>query len=260
MPPSSRRLRIDVLTPNIGAELSGVDLNTDLDAYLAEEIYAALIKHKVIFFRDQDLAPEAHLKLAKAFGEPEPPHPVYPHLPKYPRVTVLKSGGGTVPDTADWHKDMTFRENPPFTSILHAVKVPPTGGDTLWMDAHAAYEALPPGWKLMLDGLDAIHDIGTFRNDFLKKGGVSAVNEALKETGSAVHKVVGTHPVTGEKFLDVNTSFTRHIVGLVQGESDRVLQFLFQHLARPDFQVCLLAPSAMRCSARCILCLRDEKV
>ena len=57
------------------------------------------------------------------------------------------------------------------------------------MDAHAAYEALPPGWKLMLDGLDAIHDIGTFRNDFLKKGGVSAVNEALKETGSAVHKV-----------------------------------------------------------------------
>eukprot|EP00750_Incisomonas_marina_P019635 INCI3599.2.p1 GENE.INCI3599.2~~INCI3599.2.p1 ORF type:complete len:168 (-),score=21.04 INCI3599.2:836-1339(-) len=122
MPPSSRRLRIDVLTPNIGAELSGVDLNTDLDAYLAEEIYAALIKHKVIFFRDQDLAPEAHLKLAKAFGEPEPPHPVYPHLPKYPRVTVLKSGGGTVPDTADWHKDMTFRENPPFTSILHAVK------------------------------------------------------------------------------------------------------------------------------------------
>lgn len=116
------RLHVDALTPTIGAEISGVDLNTDLNENVAEEIYASLMKHKVIFFRDQDLTPEAHLKLAKAFGEPEPPHPVYPHLPKHPRITVLKSGGGTVPDTADWHKDMTFRENPPFTSILHAVE------------------------------------------------------------------------------------------------------------------------------------------
>ena len=131
---------------------------------------------------------------------------------------------------------MTFRANPPFASILHQKISPGVGGDTLWNSCIAAYNALTPGWKLDLEGLEAIHDIGTFRNDLYNKGGIEAINEGLKSTGSACHKVIDVHPVTGEKYINVNRSFTRHILGLVQGESDRILHFLFSHLAKPEFQ------------------------
>jgi taurine dioxygenase len=230
-------LKIEKITGAIGAEISGISLNRNLTSDVCDEIYDALINHQVIFFRDQDLSPEAHLQLAKSFGEPEPPHPVYPHIEGYENIVLLKSGGGDVPDTNDWHKDMTFKANPPFTSILHAVNVPTVGGDTLWSSTSAAYDNLPDAWKTHLEGLEAMHDIGTFRNDFYKKGGIEAVNNALKDTGSAVHKIIDTHPVSGLKYLNVNQSFTRNIVGMIQGESDRILHYLYQHMAKPEFQV-----------------------
>lgn len=230
-------LKIEKITGAIGAEISGIALSWDLTSDVCDEIYDALINHQVIFFRDQDLSPEAHLQLAKSFGEPEPPHPVYPHVEDFENIVLLKSGGGDVPDTNDWHKDMTFKANPPFTSILHAVNVPAVGGDTLWSSTSAAYDNLPDAWKTHLEGFEAMHDIGTFRNDFYKKGGIEAVNNALKDTGSAVHKIIDTHPVSGLKYLNVNQSFTRNIVGMIQGESDRILHYLYQHMAKPEFQV-----------------------
>ena len=229
-------MKIEQVTPAIGAEISDISLNNlsekDFDA-----IYEALIEHKVIFFRDQDLTPEAHLNFAKSFGEPEPPHPIYPSIEGYENITLLKSGAGSKPDANDWHKDMTFKANPPFTSILHAVQVPAVGGDTMWSNTNTAYKALPKMWQDYLADKEAIHDIGTFRNDLYLKGGIEAVNNGLKNTGSAVHKIVSTHPVTGLKYLNINQSFTRHIMGEVQGESDRILQFLYQHMAKPEFQV-----------------------
>jgi len=93
-----------------------------------DDIYHALIEHKVIFFRDQDINPETHIAFAKSFGEPEPPHPIYPSIEGYESIVLLKSGAGSKPDTNDWHKDLTFKANPPFTSILHAIEVPDVGG------------------------------------------------------------------------------------------------------------------------------------
>lgn len=230
-------LKIEKITGAIGAEISGISLNNNLTAELCDAIYDALIDNQVIFFRNQDITPEVHLQLAKSFGEPEPPHPVYPHVQDFENIVLLKSGGGDTPDTNDWHKDMTFKANPPFTSILHAVDVPKVGGDTLWSSTSAAYDNLPDAWKTHLEGLEAMHDIGTFRNDFYKKGGIEAVNNALKDTGSAVHRMIDTHPVSGLKYINVNQSFTRHIVGMIQGESDRILHYLYQHMAKPEFQV-----------------------
>jgi taurine dioxygenase len=230
-------LTIEKITGAIGAEISGVSLNNDLTTEVCNEIYEALIDNQVIFFRNQNITPEVHIQLAESFGEPEPPHPVYPHVEGYENIVLLKSGGGDVPDTNDWHKDMTFKTNPPFTSILHAVNIPKVGGDTLWSSTSAAYDNLSDGWKDQLEGLEAMHDIGTFRNDFYKKGGIEAVNNALKDTGSAVHRIIDTHPVSGLKYLNVNQSFTRHIVGMIQGESDRILHYLYQHMAKPEFQV-----------------------
>ena len=229
--------KVEAITPAIGAEVSGVSLNKDLNSDTVEKIYNTLIKHQVIFFREQNLTPESHLKLAKSFGDIDPGHPVYPHVEGFQSIVLLKNDANSKPDTNDWHKDFTFKSNPPFASILHGVSVRKVGGDTLWASMSAAYESLPESWKEDLEGLEAIHDMGTFRNDFYREGGVDSVNSALKKVGSAVHKVIETHPISGLKYLNVNQSFTRNIVNESQGSSDQILQFLFKHMAKPEFQV-----------------------
>ncbi len=230
-------LKVIQLTPSIGATISEISLNKDLNSETIELIYSALIKHQVIFFRGQDISPENHLKLAESLGEIDPGHPVYPHVEGYQSIVLLKNDVNNRPDTNDWHKDLTFKSNPPFASILHGVKVPKVGGDTLWASMSAAYDALPNGWKEQLEGLEAIHDMGTFRNDFYKEGGIDSVNSALKKVGSAVHKIIETHPISGLKYLNVNQSFTRNIINESQGPSDHILQFLYQHISKPEFQV-----------------------
>jgi taurine dioxygenase len=230
-------LKVTPLTPSIGAIISEVSLNKDLNSETVEQIYSALIKHQVVFFRDQNISPESHLRLAKSLGEIDPGHPVYPHVEGHQSIVLLKNDANNRPDTNDWHKDLTFKPNPPFASILHGVKVPKVGGDTLWASMSEAYDKLPNGWKEHLEELEAIHDMGTFRNDFYKEGGIDAVNNALKKVGSAVHKVIETHPISGLKYLNVNQSFTRNIVNESQGPSDHILQFLFQHISKPEFQV-----------------------
>ena len=230
-------LKVIPLTPSIGAIISKVSLNKDLNSGTIEQIYSALIKHQVVFFRDQNISPETHLKLAESLGEIDPGHPVYPHVEGHQSIVLLKNDANNRPDTNDWHKDLTFKENPPFASILHGVEVPKVGGDTLWASMSAAYDQLPNGWKDHLEELEAIHDMGTFRNDFYKEGGIDSVNNALKNVGSAVHKVIETHPISGLKYLNVNQSFTRNIVNESQGPSDHMLQFLFQHISKPEFQV-----------------------
>ncbi len=229
--------KVESITPVIGAGISGISLNKDLKSDTVEKIYNALIKYQVIFFREQDLTPESHLKLAKRFGDIDPGHPVYPHVEGFQSIVLLKNDESSRPDTNDWHKDLTFKSNPPFASILHGVNVPKIGGDTIWASMSAVYDSLTDGWKEDLEGLEAIHDMGTFRNDFYKEGGINSVNSALKKVGSAVHKVIETHPISGKKYLNVNQSFTRNIVNLSQGASDHILKFLFQLLARPEFQV-----------------------
>ena len=230
-------LKVIQLTPSIGATISEISLNKDLNSETIEQIYSALIKHQVIFFRGQDISPDTHLKLAESLGEIDPGHPVYPHVEGHQSIVLLKNDVNNRPDTNDWHKDLTFKSNPPFASILHGVKVPKVGGDTLWASMSAAYDELPNGWKEQLKGLEAIHDMGTFRNDFYKEGGIDSVNSALKKVGSAVHKIIETHPISGLKYLNVNQSFTRNIINESQGPSDHILQFLYQHISKPEFQV-----------------------
>ncbi len=228
--------KAEPLTPSIGALISGISLN-NLSKGDVEQLYHALIKHQVIFFRNQELSPESHMNLAESLGEIDPGHPVYPHVEGYQSIVLLKNDANNKPDTNDWHKDLTFKPNPPFASILHGIKVPNVGGDTLWASMSAAYDQLSEGWKNQLENLEAIHDMGTFRNDYYKEGGVDSVNSALKNVGSAVHKVIETHPISGLKYLNVNQAFTRNIVNENQGPSDQILQFLFQHINKPEFQV-----------------------
>ena len=225
------------VTVALGAEVSGLDLGGALSEADIDSIHESLMQHQVLFFRDQSFDPPAMLALAERLGEVDAGHPVYPHAPGYPNVVELISDGDHPPDTDDWHKDLTFKAEPPFASLLYAVSVPAVGGDTLWTSMSAVYNSLSSGWKSDLEGLSAIHDMGTFRNDYYREGGVAAIDRALTDVGSAVHKVIETHPVTGVKDLNVNQAFTRHIVDMHQGPSDDLLQYLFQQVKKPEFQV-----------------------
>lgn len=231
-------MKVEPVTPTIGAEITGVDLSHANDPTIGDQIYAAVIKHLVLFFRDQELSPQAQFEFAKRFGTPAKPHPVYPHLPGFDRVVLLENDGDRPPDTDDWHTDLTFQPAPPFLSVLYAKQVPETGGDTLWANMYAAYEALPAEIQALVSRLSAVHDMGAFRNNYL--GGdndVDALNKGMSSFGSAVHPIAPKHPVTGRRLIFVNRSFTQHIVGMLKSESDRLLQYLFSHIESASLQV-----------------------
>ena len=142
------QLTLRQLTPAIGAEVSNVNLAEPITETLSNAIYDALIEHQVLFFRDQDITPENHLVFARSFGEPQPPHPVYPSVDGFENVIQLKNGPDNPPDTDGWHTDLTFQQQPPFASILWAKQVPACGGDTLYLSLASAYERLPEGGPL----------------------------------------------------------------------------------------------------------------
>ena len=231
-------MKIDPLTSSIGAEITDVDLSREVGPAIQEQIYEAVIKYLVIFFRDQLLTPQAHWDLATSFGVPAKPHPVYPHVPGFDRVVLLENDGARPPDTDDWHTDLTFQPAPPFLSVLYAKQVPETGGDTLWANMYDAYDTLPTEMQTLLSRLSAVHDMGAFRNSYLgENNDTEALNKAMTSVGSAVHPVAPKHPVTGRRLLFVNRSFTQHIIGMLKAESDRLLQYLFSHIESPTLQV-----------------------
>ena len=232
------QLEIDPITPTIGAEIKGVDLAQPQSRETLDAIYQALIDHLVIFFRDQSLPPAAHVAFAESFGDLGAPHPIYPHVDGYPRITKLENDGERPPDTAEWHTDLTFKPTAPFSAVLWANKVPPTGGDTLWSSLYAPYDDLSAELKQQLSKLNAIHDMGSFRNFFAAMENPEAqLGEAFGRIGQAIHPMIRTHPVSQRKFLFVNQSFTKHIVGMSARASDRLLQYLFDHLDQPEYQV-----------------------
>jgi len=235
---SANELSVNRVTPAIGAEISNIDLTVPIDQMTHDLIYDLLIENQVIFFRNQPISSKNHLELACAFGEPEDVHPIYPHVEGFPNIVLLRNGPESVPDTNDWHTDLTFRQESPFASVLSAKVVPECGGDTLWLSLSRAYETLPETIKSELQTMTAVHDMGSFRNQFATneiEG--SKIVAAHKEFGSAIHPIVQTHPVSGKKFLFINESFTAHVVGLRTSESNRLLNYLFQHINQPEHQV-----------------------
>jgi taurine dioxygenase len=229
-------------TPTIGAEISGIDLGRTLSDPVAEIIHDAWLRHKVIFFRGQDIDYAAHIRLGRLFGELEG-HPVIPHVEGHPEVLVIRGVEGVqlteesfAPFKAynKWHTDVTFRERPSIASVLRARLIPALGGDTIWADTAAAYEGLPVAVKERIAGLDAEHDIiASFG------GRVTDEKRAqlARDFPAVTHPVVRIHPETGEKILYVNYTFTTRILGIPEEESRELLRLLFDRIKVPEYQV-----------------------
>ena len=234
-------IRIDRITPAIGAQISGIDFSQPIPSDVHDQIYEVLLESLVILVRDANISPEAHINFAKAFGDLDDPHPLYPHVKGFENIVLLENDSGVPPDTNSWHTDLTFKAEQPFASILVARDVPPTGGDTMWSSCYAAYDRLPEGMKNDLENLQAIHDLGDFRNSFTdtkdKKLAVEKLNESVSRFGHNIRPLVCKHPVTGRKFLNFNEAFVTHIVGKTTNEANALKTYLANHMNKPEDQM-----------------------
>lgn len=225
----------------IGAEISDVDLKQPISEDLAQALRDALDRYLVIILRDQHLSVEQHRNLTAVFGNPAV-NPYAPGPEGHPEMTrVIKEadertgvfGGG-------WHSDLSFIETPPNGSILAAIEIPPFGGDTMFANQQAAWEALPLPLKELLDGRNAVH-VG---KPYGIKWAPPVEEQAMKGSTrrgdpeadrERFHPAVLTHPRTGKRSLYLNPTYVMRLDGMSEAESRPILEMLFQHATQPEF-------------------------
>lgn len=230
------------VSPAVGAEIGDVDLASVPDEAVLKEIHLALMRHQVVFFRDQDIAPADFAAFARRFGRLRKARKAaFELLEGAPEVAVIVNDEERPPNVNHFHPDGIFREEPEFGSILHAREVPPYGGDTLFVSMTAAYEALSDEMKAYIADKTATQDFMKLHGSPAKarswKGDNAARMAAMaKDHPPISHPMVRPHPVTGAPSLYVSESFTSHIDGVSEAESDAKLLELYRHYERPEFQ------------------------
>ncbi|RKS75300.1 taurine dioxygenase [Motilibacter peucedani] len=229
-------LDFDLLGPHIGAEVRGLDLADASDDELSA-VRSALVEHKVLFFRFQSLDPDSQVALGNRLGGLTASHPVVPGLDDaHPEIYALDSADNGFADV--WHTDVTFVRRPPLGSILRAVQLPPSGGDTQWADTQAAYDSLSTPVQQLVDQLTAVHDgsreFGYYLAQRQKGEGSVWDGERVRSLDPVEHPVVRVHPESGRKGLFVNPGFTSHIVGVSEAESRGILDLLYAHITKPE--------------------------
>ena len=234
---ASNAIEIRPMSVFTGAEIFGADLTRALARQTVEAIWAALLKWKVIFFRNQHIDHAQHVAFARQLGEPTVGHILYGHEEGFPEVySVAKKRERHThaePDPirpwSGWHTDLTTLINPPAASILRGVTIPPYGGDTQFANLAEAYKALSPTMQRFVDRLRGIHGYG--------KVTANALTQTDRKSFASEHPIVRVHPETGERVLYVSPAFLKSIVGLSARESQVILEFLWEHAVRPEFVV-----------------------
>jgi taurine dioxygenase len=235
-------ITVKPVTPAAGALIENIDLTENLAPEAMLEIYQALMRHHVVFFRDQHISDKQHADFARGFGPLRMGRwAAFEVLGDVPEMQVLINDEARPPNVNHYHTDGIFRAEPEFGSILRAIECPLAGGDTIFVSLTAAYEGLSDGMKNYVGAWSAV-------NDFMKLHGSPAKARSWKgdnfdrmdamrrDNPPTEHPLVGTHPISGRKHLYLSESFTTHIVGVEAEESQRLLDFLFRHVAKPEFQ------------------------
>ncbi|KAK0109538.1 hypothetical protein ONS95_002225 [Cadophora gregata] len=226
------------LTAHIGTEIVGLQLK-DLTDTQKDELALLIAERSVVFFRDQDLSPQDQKKLGEYYGEVEI-HPQVPHVPGVPGVSVLwpalmaterKASFRQPGGASRWHTDLVHEKHPAGITHLHNDTVPSIGGDTLWASGYAAYSKLSPEFRKIIDGREAIY---VSAHTYLDRNDPNAGPKHVER----IHPIVRVHPATGWKALWVNRAMTKSIVGLDKGESDAILNYLYDvYESNVDIQV-----------------------
>ncbi len=240
------RLNIETLDAGLGAEITGIDLSAALEnTEVMAAIESAFLEHHVVAIRDQKLDVNDVVEVSRRFGPLEPHVLDRFHHPETPLVLVLSNrvdANGRALGLRDagsfWHSDVSFKERPAKATLLYAIEVPEQGGDTLFCDMMAAYEALPEPTKQEIDGLMAVHDYANRDRVAHRTGTQPRLDrENLRRVPPVRHPVVRRHPVTGRKALYVNPTYTVRIEGMETGRSDALLKWIFDHCLEERFRM-----------------------
>lgn len=226
------------LTPAIGAEVRGVDMASPTPPVM-EHLRRALDDHLVLFFRDQPISDADHIEFARQFGEVEGKHAYVETLPDAPEIIVLDIDEPKGLSVEEFHSDASGQTTPQLGALLRCVVPAPIGGDTCWASMYAAYDALSEPYKALLDGLTAVHDFSKPLAHYVAMGRHTQqqLDDVRRDHPPVAHPVVRTNPTTGRKGLYVNVNYTTRIVELEEHESQSVLNLMFNHVRRPEFQV-----------------------
>lgn len=231
---AAARISVRPLAQLLAAEIAGIDLRQPLDESLLGEVRRAFADHLVLVFRGQDLTPGQQVAFTRYFG-PVEPHPLGSRRTAdgHSEVLVFENKPGTPGARNDfWHSDISFAEQPPASSLLHARRVTEGYGDTMFSNMYAAYEELSGGLKRILEGLRAVHTSAPLvrRNNENRSDG-----HPIAEIPAPVeHPVIRTHPVTGRMALYVNPYFTSHFAGMTADESRPILEYLYAEATRHE--------------------------
>jgi taurine dioxygenase len=237
-------LTIKPVTPAVGAEISGVELSRVSDAEFSQ-IEQAWARHGALLFRDQTLTDDDLLAFSRRFGELDPP-PIQEHgrqSPEgYPDIYVVSNVlddkgapiGALGAGEAVWHTDMSYLATPPVASMLFALEVPPTGGNTWLLGMQAAWTTLPDALKAKVRGRRIKHD-GTYNSGGFLRKGVTPTDDPHQAPGTW-HPAVLAHPATGAPMLYLGRRRNSFVEGLSPAESDALLDALWTHIERPDLR------------------------
>ena len=234
---TSTKLGIRRLAGNIGAEITGADTGTDLGNDAIAQIRQALLDHKVVFLRDQSLDYARQVAFAERLGPLTLGHPPLASPPDQPFLEEIDSHKGVRANS--WHTDVTFVDRPPAFTLLHAVVIPPVGGDTLWANTVTAYESLPEELRDLADRLRIVHtndhDYAAVygRGERVDAATVAAQQQFLSSVYETEHPAVRVHPETGERSL-VLGGFARTVAGFSPQASRDLIRVLQEYVTRPE--------------------------
>lgn len=217
-------MRVRRLSAPLGARVEGLDVR-DVDDATWRELNELFCEYHVLVFPGQTLTPEEHMAFGRRWGELVC-HP-YASLKDHPEIIELTNHGKRKDVNQHWHSDMTYNECPPKLTMLYALQTPEFGGDTAFANQHLAYEALSDGMRAMVDRLHAIHSA---------EGLAAIYGEDPQAAPRAKHPVVRAHDENGRRALYVCQAFTQRFDGWSREESSSVLDYLYRHTVRPEFQ------------------------
>ena len=217
-------MRVRRLAAPLGAIVEGVDVR-HIDDATWQALNALFCEHHVLAFPAQQLTPEDQMAFASRWG-PLIRHP-YAGMAQYPDLIELRNRGKAKDVNQHWHSDMTYNPAPPKLTMLYALAAPDIGGDTAFANQELAYDALSQGLRSVVDTLSAVHSAD---------GLATLYGESPQAAPRAEHPVVRVHDETGRKSLYVCRAFTDRFVGWSRQESAPLLEYLYQHAVRPEFQ------------------------
>ena len=231
------------ISDSVGADVLNIDIRAPLTAEMREALMQAWAQFLVLRFRGQPLSDPELIAFSKNLGELEPPGPNpqgKPYLPEFPELNVIsniKQGGQALGGLGDgeaiWHSDMTYASSVPMGAVLHAIEIPPSGGNTYWSNLYRAHDTLPLALKNAIRGRKSIHD-STYNSAGIMRIGMQPVTDVRQAPG-AHHPLIVQHPRNGKHLLFLGRRRNSYILDMPVDESDALLDQLWAHATQPEF-------------------------